>query len=61
MIKSVICERLGIEKPLWCGWVTDAQYMYIRSLYASVPFEVKAETKEQKEQLDEQPFPKDSG
>ena len=44
-------HQFGIEKPLWCGWVTDAQYMYIRSLYASVPFEVKAETKEQKERL----------
>ncbi len=43
--------QFGDEKPLWCGWVTDAQYMYVRSLYAGVPFEVKADTKEQKERM----------
>ena len=43
--------QFDIEKPLWCGWVSDAQYMYVRSLYASVPFEVKPEIKEQRERM----------
>ena len=33
----------------WRGGLSDAQYMYVRSLYASVPFEIKAESKEQKQ------------
>ena len=28
--------------PYWCGWISDAQYMYVRSLYPEVPFQVKA-------------------
>ena len=33
----------------WRGGLSDAQYMYVRSMYASVPFEIKAENKEQKQ------------
>ena len=33
----------------WRGGLSDAQYMYVRSMYASVPFEIKAESKEQKQ------------
>ena len=33
----------------WRGGLSDAQYMYVRSMYASVPFDVKAESKEQKQ------------
>ena len=29
------------QKPVWCGWLSDAQYMHVRAMYASVPFEVK--------------------
>ena len=43
--------QFDIVKPLWCGWVTDAQYMYVRSLYSSVPFEIKPEIKEQRERM----------
>lgn len=39
--------------PYWCGWVSDAQYLYIRSIYASVPFSYKPETKEEKEHFSE--------
>lgn len=28
--------------PGWCGGISGAQYMYIRSMFASVPFEVKS-------------------
>jgi Large extracellular alpha-helical protein len=30
--------------PYWCGFLSAAQYCYVRSLYASVPFEVERET-----------------
>ena len=33
----------------WCGGLSDRQYMYVRSMYASVPFEVNPEGKEQKQ------------
>ena len=26
------------SQPYWCGWISDAQYMYARSLYPEVPF-----------------------
>lgn len=26
--------------PYWCGWISDQQYMYARSLYPEVPFKV---------------------
>ena len=26
------------SRPYWCGWISDAQYMYARSLYPEVPF-----------------------
>ena len=28
--------------PYWCGWISDAQYMFVRSLYPEVPFQVKS-------------------
>ena len=38
------------SKPVvwWRGCLSNAQYMYVRSLYASVPFEFKPEGKDQK-------------
>lgn len=27
--------------PFWCGGISGAQYMFVRSMYASVPFELK--------------------
>ena len=27
--------------PFWCGGISYAQYMFVRSIYASVPFEIK--------------------
>ncbi len=31
--------------PYWCGWISDAQYMYIRSFYTEVPFAAKGDAK----------------
>lgn len=29
------------RRPYWCGWITLQQYIYVRSLYAEVPFSAK--------------------
>lgn len=34
--------------PSWCGWLSDAQYMHVRSLYPEVAFDVVRETAGQK-------------
>ena len=34
-------QYFSTSKPYWCGWISDAQYMYVRSLYPEVPFKVK--------------------
>lgn len=30
------------ECPFWCGGISDEQYMYVRSMFPSVPFNVKS-------------------
>ncbi|MBQ8060772.1 MAG: hypothetical protein IJ205_02345 [Bacteroidales bacterium] len=35
----------GESWPYWCGWLSTAQYAYVRSMYSSVPFDVSKETK----------------
>ena len=37
--------------PVWRGYVSDAQYMFVRSLYPEVPFTVNPVTKEEKKIL----------
>ena len=34
--------HFGAKLPYWCGWISDAQYMYVRSMYAEVPFTEKS-------------------
>ena len=34
----------GGSWPYWCGWLSMAQYAHVRSMYASVPFDVSRET-----------------
>ncbi len=38
----------GDSWPLWCGWLSAAQYVYVRSMYPSVPFDVSRETRNEK-------------
>ncbi|HBH08156.1 MAG TPA: hypothetical protein DDX40_01975 [Rikenellaceae bacterium] len=38
----------GAVTPRWCGWLSMEQYAYIRSQYSSVPFDVSAQTKNDK-------------
>lgn len=35
----------GESWPYWCGWLSPAQYAFVRSLFTSVPFDVSRETK----------------
>ena len=42
----------------WCGGLSNRQYMYVRSMYASVPFEIKPEGKAQKQVMND--FKKDA-
>jgi hypothetical protein len=44
-------EHFGGERPFWYGCLSDAQYMYVRAMYASVPFQWKAGTTAQKDLL----------
>ena len=52
-VKFLDKVMFGTQKPLWYGWLSDAQYMYVRALYADVPFEVKPVTKADKERMAE--------
>ncbi|MBR1869895.1 MAG: hypothetical protein IJ799_07525, partial [Bacteroidales bacterium] len=38
----------GGSWPYWCGWLSMAQYAHVRSMYASVPFDVSRETVSEK-------------
>lgn len=45
-------RHFSAEEPVWCGALTDEQYMFIRSLYPEVPFKVKPTAKDEKKLLD---------
>ena len=40
-VKFLDKKQFGTVFPIWRGWISDAQYMRVRALYAEVPFEVK--------------------
>ena len=46
-------NHFSTELPYWRGYLSDAQYMFIRSLYPTVPFEEKPVTKEGKKRFEE--------
>ena len=48
-VKYLDNTQFGEELPYWCGWVSDAQYMYVRSMYCDVPFDVKGDKERMKE------------
>lgn len=35
------CQFRDVAMPLWRGWLNGSQYLYVRSLYADVPLEIK--------------------
>ncbi len=45
--------QFGAERPAWRGGISDAQYLYIRSLYPSVPFAYQAQSAGEKKRLKE--------
>lgn len=45
-------------RPIYCGYLSDEQYMHVRALYAGVPFEVKPVSANEKKRLKE--FTKDA-
>ena len=52
-VKFLDTKQFSTAFPLWCGWVSDAQYMRVRALYPEVPFEVKAVSASDKKRLAE--------
>ena len=50
-VKFLDDKHFATEMPYWCGYLSDAQYMFIRSLYPAVPFEVKPVTAEGKKRF----------
>ena len=52
-VKYLDEKHFATEMPYWCGYLSDTQYMFVRSLYPSVPFEVKPVTKEAKKRFTE--------
>ena len=52
-VKFLDNNHFATELPYWRGYLSDTQYMFVRSLYPTVPFEVKPVTKEGKKRFEE--------
>ncbi|MCR5408328.1 MAG: hypothetical protein K6E61_04400 [Bacteroidales bacterium] len=52
-VKYLDGVMFGTQKPIWYGWLSDAQYMHVRAMYTSVPFDVKPVTQADKKRLTE--------
>ena len=52
-VKFLDTRHFATELPYWRGYLSDAQYLFVRSLYPTVPFEVKPVTKEGKKRFEE--------
>ena len=52
-VKFLDKHHFATELPYWRGYLSDAQYLFIRSLYPTVPFEVKPVTKEGKKRFED--------
>ena len=50
-VKFLDDRHFSTEMPYWCGYLSDAQYLFVRSLYPAVPFQVKPVTKEGKKRF----------
>ena len=46
-------NHFTMELPYWRGYLSDVQYMFIRSLYPTVKFEEKPVTKESKKRMED--------
>ena len=52
-VKFLDKNHFTMELPYWRGYLSDAQYMFIRSLYPNVKFEEKPVTKESKKRMED--------
>ena len=52
-VKFLDKNHFATELPYWRGYLSDAQYMFIRSLYPNVPFTEKPVTAEGKKRMTE--------
>ena len=52
-VKFLDRNHFAVELPYWRGYLSDAQYMFIRSLYPAVKFEEKPVTKEGKKRMED--------
>ena len=52
-VKFLDKSQFAMELPYWRGYLSDAQYMFIRSLYPNVPFTEKPVTAEGKKRMTE--------
>ena len=50
-VKFLDDRHFSTEIPYWCGYLSDAQYLFVRSLYPTVPFQLKPVTKEGKKRF----------
>ena len=52
-VKYLDGAMFGTLKPVWCGWLSDAQYMHVRAMFAGVPFDVKPVSQADKKRMTE--------
>ena len=52
-VKYLDGVQFGTSRPVWCGWLSDAQYMHVRAMYPEVAFEVKPVTSADKKRMTE--------
>ena len=57
-VKFMDKNQFGTEHPYWCGWISDEKYLYVRSMYADVPFTEKAVSSAEKKRFTQ--FTKDA-
>ena len=52
-VKFLDNNHFSTELPYWRGYLSDPQYLFVRSLYPHVPFSVKPVTKDGKKRFEE--------
>ena len=50
-VKYLDARQFDDSVPYWYGGISDAQYLHVRALYASVPFQVKAVSEKEKKRF----------
>ena len=50
-VKYLDKNQFGDVQPYWYGWLSDAQYVYVRAMYAGIPFTEQAVSAAQKKRF----------